>query len=252
MNRKPLIAANWKMYKTLPEAVDTAREMTARIATERADVMIAPPFVCLSGVYDVVRHSAIALGAQNLYWEKEGAFTGEVSADMLRSVGCRYVLVGHSERRQYFGETDETVCRKIGAAIGAGLIPVLCIGETEAERDAGRTFAVLRSQLQGGLKGMDPGALSDLVIAYEPVWAIGTGRTASTEQIQEAHAHVRGILAETTNKGLANSVRILYGGSVKPGNAKEILALPDVDGALVGGASLQAASFAAIVDACGT
>jgi len=240
------------MYKTLPEAVDTAREMAACLAAERADVMIAPPFVCLPGVYDVVRHYAIALGAQNLYWEKEGAFTGEVSADMLRSVGCRYVLIGHSERRQYFGETDETVCRKIGAAIGAGLIPVLCIGETEAERDAGRTFVVLRAQLQGGLKGMDPTQLSDLVIAYEPVWAIGTGRTASAEQIQEAHAHVRGILSEITNKGLANSVRILYGGSVKPGNAKEILALADVDGALVGGASLQAASFAAIVDACGT
>ncbi len=250
MNRKPLIAANWKMYKTLPEAVETAREMVARLAAGRVDVMIAPPFVCLSGVYDVVRDSAVALGAQNLYWEKEGAFTGEVSADMLRSVGCRYVLVGHSERRQYFGETDETVCRKIGAAIDAGLIPVFCIGETEAERDEGRMFAVLRSQLQGGLKGMDPTRLSDLVIAYEPVWAIGTGRTASTEQIQQAHAHVRGMLAETTNKGLANSVRILYGGSVKPGNAKEILALPDVDGALVGGASLQVASFSAIVDAC--
>ncbi|MEW6261365.1 MAG: triose-phosphate isomerase [Thermodesulfobacteriota bacterium] len=250
MNRKPLVAANWKMYKTLPEAVDTAREMAACIAADSADVLIAPPFVCLSAVHDVVRPTAIALGAQNLFWEKEGAFTGEVSADMLRSVGCRYVLIGHSERRQYFGETDETVCRKIRAAVEAGLIPVFCIGETESERDAGQTFAVLRTQLQGGLAGMDPTRLSDLVIAYEPVWAIGTGRTASTGQIQEAHAHVRGILAEITNKGLANSVRILYGGSVKPGNAKEILGLPDVDGALVGGASLQAASFAAIVGAC--
>lgn len=251
MQRKPLVAANWKMYKTVMEAVDTARRMCQRIAADAvAEVMIAPAFVSLAGVGEAIRGSRIVLGAQNMHWEKEGAFTGEVSAAMLQSVGCRYVILGHSERRQFFGETDSSVHRKIVAALQAGLIPVFCIGETEAERDSQQTFSVLERQLGGGLGQLNDQEIQSLVIAYEPVWAIGTGKTASNDQIQDVHAFLRRYLEDKYNNALAKSIRILYGGSVKAGNAKQILALPDVDGALVGGASLDAESFACIVESC--
>ncbi|WP_211232808.1 triose-phosphate isomerase [Desulfatirhabdium butyrativorans] len=251
MERRPLVAANWKMYKTVAEAVDTAHRMCQRIAADAvAEVMVAPTFVSLAGVGDAIRGSNIVLGAQNMHWEKEGAFTGEVSAAMLQSVGCRYVILGHSERRQFFGETDQSIHRKIVSAFQAGLVPVFCIGETEAERDSPQTFAVLERQLGGGLGQLNDEEIQSLVIAYEPVWAIGTGKTASNDQIQEVHAFLRRYLADQYNNALAKSIRILYGGSVKPGNATQILALPDVDGALVGGASLDAESFARIVESC--
>jgi triosephosphate isomerase len=189
----------------------------------------------------------VALGAQNLYWEKEGAYTGEISADMLISAGCQYVIIGHSERRQYFGETDETVNKKIRAAIDAGLIPVLCVGETEAEREAGQTFSVLDKQVKKGLDNYFAKDLGTLVIAYEPVWAIGTGKTATKEQAQEAHQHIRTLVGQDIDEALAQSVRILYGGSVKPANIAELMQMPDIDGGLVGGASLDAESFSKIV-----
>jgi triosephosphate isomerase len=246
--RKPLIAGNWKMYKTVDEAVTTARELVEGLgAAPGPDVMIAPPFPSLEPVYRVVKDSPVALGAQNLHWEREGAFTGEVSAPMLVSAGCTFVIIGHSERRQYFGETDETVNRRVRAALEAGLTPVLCIGETETQREAGETFSVLDKQIRKGLEGLSSGSLGRLVVAYEPVWAIGTGKTATREQAQEAHAHIRSRLEEAFDGSLASSLRILYGGSVKPDNIGALMEMPDVDGALVGGASLKAETFAKIV-----
>ena len=248
-DRKPLIAGNWKMFKTCSEAVETARQLVDLVKdTQHTEVMIAPTFTALAPVSDVLKKSPVSLGAQNLYWEKEGAFTGEISAPMLISAGCTHVIIGHSERRQYFGETDEAVNKKIGAAIENQLIPVFCIGETEAERDANETFSVLDKQVTKGLNDHLLENLKTLVIAYEPVWAIGTGKTATTEQAQEAHAYIRGVVQKTFGDALAGSVRILYGGSVKPGNVNELMAMPDLDGALVGGASLDAASFSQIVN----
>jgi len=246
--RTPLIAGNWKMYKTTPEAVATARQLVALTADSAdVDIMIAPVFTALDPVSQVVRNSRVALGAQNLYWEKEGAYTGEISADMLVAAGCRYVIIGHSERRQYFGETDETVNKKIRAAIDAALIPVFCVGETEAEREAGQTFSVLDKQVKIGLDGYFAKDLGTLVIAYEPVWAIGTGKTATKEQAQEVHAYIRSLIGRNLDQALAQSVRILYGGSVKPDNIAQLMQMPDIDGALVGGASLDAESFSKIV-----
>ena len=239
--RKPLIAGNWKMYKTVPEAVATARDLAELVArVEDVDIMIAPPAIALSSVAPALAGSPVALGGQNLHWENEGAFTGEVSAPMLVSSGCRYVIIGHSERRQYFGETDETVNRKTRSATKAGLVPVVCVGETEAQRDAGQTFSVLDNQIKIGLKGLSLSDLAELVIAYEPVWAIGTGKTASGEQAQEVHRFLRELIEKIFSIDLANSVRILYGGSVKPDNAAALMAMADIDGALVGGASLKA------------
>lgn len=242
--RTPLIAGNWKMHKTVSEAVETTRRLVdLTVDVSGVDLMIAPTSVCLAPMAELLKQSAIALGAQNLFWEKQGAYTGELSAEMLLSAGCRYVLIGHSERRQYFGETDETVNKRLKAALAAGLIPVLCIGESEAERDAGQTFSVLDKQVINGLEGLFSNYLGSLVIAYEPVWAIGTGKTASDDQAQEAHQYIRELMERQYGKALANTVRILYGGSVKPSNVKALMAMPDVDGALVGGASLEADSF---------
>ena len=246
--RTPLIAGNWKMYKTNAEAVDTAGRLVELVAdTSDVDIMIAPVFTAIDPVSRVVKGSRVGLGAQNLYWEKEGAYTGEISADMLVSAGCRYVIIGHSERRQYFGETDETVNQKISAAIAANLIPVFCIGETEAERESGNTFSVLDKQVKNGLKEKVVEDLGSLVIAYEPVWAIGTGKTATSDQAQETHKYIRSLVDSVIGTALADSVRILYGGSVKPANVAELMAMPDIDGALVGGASLDAESFSRIV-----
>ena len=246
--RTPLIAGNWKMYKTTPEAVQTAQRIVELVADcTDVDIMIAPVFTALGPVSQVVRNSPVALGAQNLYWEKEGAYTGEISADMLVSVGCQHVIIGHSERRQYFGETDETVNKKIRAALDAGLIPVLCVGETEGEREAGHTFSVLDKQVKKGLDNFFAEDLGSLVIAYEPVWAIGTGKTATREQAQEAHQYIRSLIDQNIDKALARTIRILYGGSVKPENIDQLMQMPDIDGALVGGASLDAESFSKIV-----
>ena len=246
--RRALIAGNWKMYKTVAEAVQTAKELKDRISdVNEVDVMIAPTFVALASVSEAIRGSNIALGAQNLFWETEGAYTGEISAPMLVSSGCRYAIIGHSERRQYFGETDESVNKKIRAAVGANLIPVMCIGETDSERDAKKTFSVLDKQIRNGLKGFSSETLQMLMIAYEPVWAIGTGRTATSEQAEEVHAFIRSLIQDEFGNRFAGSLRILYGGSVKPENISELMSMPDVDGALVGGASLKAESFARIV-----
>ncbi len=248
-NRRPLIAGNWKMFKTCPEAVETARQLVKLIADNTAvDVMIAPPFTSLMPVSDVVKGSCVALGAQNLFWEPEGAYTGEISSAMLVSGGCSYVIIGHSERRQYFGETDITVNKKIKAAIKDNLIPVVCVGESEKERESNDTFSVLDKQVAKGLENLALSDLETLIIAYEPVWAIGTGKTATSKQAQEIHQYLRSLIEKNFGNNLANSVRILYGGSVKPDNIKELMLMPDVDGALVGGASLNAETFSKIVN----
>jgi triosephosphate isomerase len=246
--RKPIIAGNWKMHKTLDEAVAAARrivEITGDVT--EVEVLIAPPFTALSAVAAVIRNSSVQLGGQNLFWEQKGAYTGEIAADMLRSCGCQYVIIGHSERRQFFGETDETVNRRISAALKGGLVPILCIGETETQREAGQTFSVLDKQVRKGLEGFFAHDLASLVIAYEPVWAIGTGKTASSDQAQEVHRYLRDLMAKAYGNALANSIRILYGGSVKPSNVRELMSMPDLDGALVGGASLDPQSFGQLV-----
>jgi triosephosphate isomerase len=209
--------------------------------------MIAPPFTVLRDTVEAVANSAVTVGSQDLYWEKSGAFTGEVSAAMIADTGCRFAIVGHSERRQFFGETDYTVAKKAAAASAAGLTPIVCVGESLQQRDAGTTMQVVETQVRHGLVELSAEALETLVIAYEPVWAIGTGRTATPAQAQEVHAHIRAVVREVAPQGIADRVRILYGGSVKPGNIDELMACPDVDGALVGGASLAAEDFLRIV-----
>ena len=246
--RRPLIAGNWKMYKTPAEGVDYARRLAPLVdGVNDRDVMIAPPYPALEAVADALKSTAVALGAQDLFWEAEGAFTGQVAPGRLVACGCRYVIIGHSERRQYFGETDETVRRKLKAAVQAGLIPVMCVGETESEREAGQTFPILDKQIQNGLKDLIADELALLVVAYEPVWAIGTGKTATAEQAQEAHRFIRAQVAKLFGAPLAGAMRILYGGSVKPENISELMAMADIDGALVGGASLKPDSFSRIV-----
>jgi len=247
-NRRPFIAGNWKMFKTLPDAVKTAEKLAELVQDVRdTDIMIAPPFISVAAVGNALKGSPVRLGAQNLFWEAEGAYTGEISASMLVSAGCTHVIVGHSERRQYFGETDENVNRKIRAALRAGLVPVFCVGETETERDAKNTFSVLDKQIKNGLKDFVSDELEKLVIAYEPVWAIGTGKTATAGQAQEVHEYMRSLLEKKFGNPLAKSLRIQYGGSVKPDNIRELMQMPDVDGALVGGASLSAETFSRII-----
>jgi len=247
-HRVPLIAGNWKMHKTGSQAAADAGKLKELVKTaSNVEVMIAPTFTALFQVAGVVKGSHIALGAQNLHWESQGAFTGEIAAQMLVDAGCTQVIIGHSERRQFFGETDETVNRKIQAAAAANLLPVFCIGETEAQRESGETFSVLDKQVQDGLKDFAFDGPASLVVAYEPVWAIGTGKTATREQAQEAHAYIRSLLKTLFGATVAESVRILYGGSVKPDNVKALMAMPDVDGALVGGASLDPETFSKLV-----
>jgi len=247
-DRKALIAGNWKMYKTCAEAVEAAKALVDQVQPmDDREMMIAPTYTALAQVSEVLTGSPVALGAQNLFWENEGAYTGEISAPMLISAGCTQVIIGHSERRRYFGETDDTVNRKIEAAIHHNLIPVFCIGESEQERDLNQTFSVLDKQVTKGLNGFSSKDLGKLVIAYEPVWAIGTGKTATKEQAQEAHQFIRSLIDKAFGNEFAQSVRILYGGSVKPDNIDDLMAMPDVDGALVGGASLTADSFSKII-----
>jgi len=246
--RTPLIAGNWKMYKTVSEAVETAVQLKKNVADATGvDIMIAPPYTAIAAVSTAVKDSNIAVGAQNIYWEKEGAYTGEIAPEMLRDAGCRYAIIGHSERRQFFGESDESVNKKIGAAVKAGLIPVMCLGESESQREADQTFSVLDKQIKNGLKGFFANELNLLVIAYEPIWAIGTGKTATSDQAQEVHQYLRSLLAEIFDPSFAQSTRILYGGSVKPENISELMARTDIDGGLVGGASLNADTFSKIV-----
>jgi triosephosphate isomerase len=247
--RKKIIAANWKMNMTVAEAKTFLETFLLEIGEERrVDIVIVPPFTALAAVSQVLeKETTVRLGAQNMHWEKGGAFTGEISAAMIREFFARYVVLGHSERRTLFGETDEIVNRKTKAALAATLIPIVCIGETLAERDADQVEAVLEKQLRGSLADLTTEQLADTVIAYEPVWAIGTGRTASPEQAQAAHAFIRKTLAAMSDAATADKVRIQYGGSVKPGNTAELMAQPDIDGALVGGAALDPRGFAEIV-----
>ncbi len=247
--RTPYIAANWKMNKTVAEAAEFIDALLPRIAATQCDVVVCAPFTALSEVVQRRYGTAVRVAAQNMHEEDAGAFTGEVSAPMLAELDVEAVVLGHSERRQYFNETDEALARKVPAALAAGLEPILCVGESEAARDAEQTEEVLERQLQTDLAAVESGDLARVVVAYEPIWAIGTGRTASPEQAQHACAFIRDVLR--MRGAVADEVRILYGGSMKPANAAELLALPDVDGGLVGGASLDPADFAAIVEAAG-
>jgi triosephosphate isomerase len=248
--RKKVIAGNWKMNKLTAEAVELAAAVKESLAQcADVEVILCPPFTALKGVGDVVAGSQIKLGAQNMHWEKEGAFTGEISPGMLKDLGCQYVILGHSERRQYFHETDMVVNRKAKAALSAGLIPIVCVGETLEQRETNQTEDVVTTQVTKSLAGLDESAFRRVVVAYEPVWAIGTGRTATPAQAQAVHALIRQVLAKVCNPGAAQAVRIQYGGSVKAANAKELFSQPDIDGGLIGGAALDAASFVDIVKA---
>jgi triosephosphate isomerase len=249
MGRLPFIAGNWKMNKTVGETLELIRQLKASISGVKGmvEIAIAPPFTALYTAHRELEGSSILLAAQNLFWEEKGAFTGEVSPLMLKEVGCRYVIIGHSERRQFFGETDETVNRKIKAALGQSLRVIFCIGETLKERDEGKTFSVIERQVGGGLKGFSDRDVRNMVIAYEPVWAIGTGKTATPEQAEEVHRFIREELEKVYSREMAEEIRIQYGGSVTPENVKGLMTQRDIDGALVGGASLNAETFSKIV-----
>ena len=248
--RKPVIAGNWKMYKLLGEAVDTAIELKPLVANAtHCDVVIAPVFTALKTVADRLEGSNIRVSAQDCAVQNDfGAHTGEVAPLMIKDVGCSHVIIGHSERRQFYGETDESVNQKTMAALAAGLTAIVCVGERLEERESGNAESVVKTQLEGGLKGLTVGDLERIIIAYEPVWAIGTGKTATPEQAQEMHGFIRGVIADAHGSEAAEDFRILYGGSVKPENIAELMAQTDVDGALVGGASLDAQSFSKIVN----
>ncbi len=246
--RRPFICGNWKMYKTVSEALAFINEAKGLVADAKdVDIGIGAPATALKSIADAAKGSNIMIGGENCHWEKEGAFTGEIAPGMLVEAGCDFVIIGHSERRQYFGETNETCNKKAKAAIAAGLTVILCCGETLEEREAGKTTAVVTDHVKNGLAGFTPEEMKKIVIAYEPVWAIGTGKTATPDQAQEVHAVIRNLLTEMCGKEISEATRIQYGGSVKPENVKEIMSKPDVDGALVGGASLKADSFAKLV-----
>jgi len=248
MARRPLIAGNWKMYKTTNEAVELASGLVREVGKfVHADIVICPTFTVLNDVYKAVENSVVSLGAQDVYWESEGAFTGEISPIMVKDTGCEYVIVGHSERRKYFSETDESVNKKAKAVLGIGLTPIICIGETLEEREQDKTMEVIKTQLEGSLASFAALDVLNSVIAYEPVWAIGTGKTASGDQAEEVHAFIRRWLTEKYTEDTSSKIRILYGGSVKPQNIRELMQKDNIDGALVGGASLKADSFSAIV-----
>lgn len=251
MSRRCFITGNWKMNKTAAEATVLVRELRGLVSMvrDRVEVAVAPPFTALGAVAKALEDSNIALAAQNCHVEPSGAFTGEVSAPMLKEVGCSWVILGHSERRQYFHETDAGVNRKIASVLKAGLLPIICVGETLEEREGNKTLQVVETQVKGCLSGFSAAEGARFVVAYEPVWAIGTGKTATSRQAQDVHAHIRALLTGLWGKDTAEQVRIQYGGSVKADNAAELLSQPDIDGALVGGASLKAVDFAAIIKA---
>jgi len=248
MKRIKVIAGNWKMHNDNSAAQQLASQIKIRTTDiKKTDIILCPPFTALTVVHDVIKDTRIGLGAQNVYWEKSGAFTGELSADMIKSSGAAYVIVGHSERRQYFGETDETVNKRTKAALEAGLKVILCVGESLDQRESGITANVVEAQVTGGLSGLTSEQMEDIIIAYEPVWAIGTGKVATPEQAQEVHAHIRGLVEKLYNSDVAAALRIQYGGSVKPDNADSLLSQPDIDGALVGGACLKVETFVPII-----
>lgn len=248
--RKPIVAGNWKMNKTVADAITLVQELKRDIGEVRqVDIVVCPPFTALKSVADVLSGSRIEVGAQNMHWEKSGAFTGEVSAEMLREIFCHYVILGHSERRQFFGETDESVNKKARVALAANLKPIVCVGETLQQREAGQMEKVIETQVKGSLGNFTKAELSSTIVAYEPVWAIGTGKTASPAQAQEVHALIRKLLAGIADDTVAQSVRIQYGGSVNAANAKELFGQADIDGGLIGGASLTARAFVDVVKA---
>jgi len=247
--RRPVIAGNWKMYKTATETRAFFQAFAPQVSNStHCDIIVAPPFTALPAAIECTRDTSIGIAAQNLHWEREGAFTGEVSAHMLVDAGCRAVIIGHSERRQFFGETDDSVHRKTKSALEAGLTPIVCVGELLAEREGNLTEAVLKRQFEGGLGALTPAEFSRILIAYEPVWAIGTGRTATPEIAAQAHRYIRRVAESRFTSEHASELRILYGGSVKPENIKGLMLQSEIDGALVGGASLDPKSFGAIVN----
>ncbi|HMK37015.1 MAG TPA: triose-phosphate isomerase [Desulfomonilaceae bacterium] len=248
-DRKLIMAGNWKMHKTSAETRSFVRELKTAIqdGTVPCEIIVAPPFTSISAATEEARGTAIRVSGQNLHWEDKGAFTGEISGEMLREAGCSHVIIGHSERRQYFGETDETVNLRLKAAMRAGLIPIFCLGETLEEREQGRTFSIVKGQLLKGMRDIALEESTGFVIAYEPVWAIGTGQTATPEQAQEVHAFLREELVTGYGSPVANQLRILYGGSVKPDNAASLMSQKDIDGGLVGGASLKVGDFVGII-----
>lgn len=248
--RKTIIAGNWKMYKTIQQAIELANSLKRELYnldSDKIDIVICPVFTALTEVSEVIYESNIQLGAQDIYWQDEGAFTGEVSPEMLKDTGCKFVIIGHSERRQFFGETNETVNKKIKAVLNHEMIPIVCVGESLVQREQAKTYDVLTEHVKNGLSGIEAKDAVKLVIAYEPVWAIGTGKTATPAQAQEAHKFIRGLLEKLYNKEIADIMRIQYGGSVRPENIDELMRQPDIDGALVGGASLKVDLFSAIV-----
>ncbi len=249
--RKKIVAGNWKMNTTLDEASRLASEIASQAEelSEDVDIVLIPPFTNLAAVCAVLKQTSVAVGAQNLHWERSGAYTGEISAEMIASCGARYVVIGHSERRQLFGETDESVFKKLKAALEAGLFPIVCVGETLDERNRENTFRVVEKQLRGAFEDLSKDEFHRVVIAYEPVWAIGTGLNATPEQAQEVHKYIRNLVVELSDEACGQNIRIQYGGSVKPENAAELMSQPDVDGALVGGASLNGDSFYRIIKA---
>jgi len=247
--RRPIIAGNWKMNKTVAEAKDLASKLGPLVSGAKdREVVLAPTFTALNAVSEAIKGTNMTLAAQNLHWEDKGAFTGEISAEMLLDLGCKYVIIGHSERRQYFGETDETVNKKVRQALNKGLLPIVCVGELLSEREAGKATEVIDRQVTGALKGVTAAEMQKIVVAYEPVWAIGTGKTATPDQANEIHAFIRGKVRSLYDAGVAEGLRIQYGGSVTPENVSQLMAKPDIDGALVGGASLKPESFAALVN----
>ena len=248
MQRTPLIAGNWKMHTTIAEAKELAKSIISKGVPVDRDVMLAPPFTAIKAVSEAVAGASILLGSQNVCWEEKGAFTGEISPVMLKDAGCVMAIIGHSERRHIFGESDGLVNKRVTGALKFGIIPVLCIGEQLEEREAGNTFQVLEEQLRKGLAGVSLRSGKDMVIAYEPVWAIGTGKTATVDQAQEAHVFVRSLLGDIFEKSIATEMRILYGGSVNPKNVDDLMSQDDIDGALVGGAALDSASFSRIIN----
>ncbi len=248
--RRRIIAGNWKMNKTVDEAVELVTALKDKLGDNPpVDVVVCPPFTNLTAVHSVIKDSPIGLGGQNMYWEDKGAFTGEISAAMLKSAGCDYVILGHSERRQYFNETNETVNKKLKQALRNDLVPIVCVGEMLDERQAGKTESVVEEQVRGCFAGLTKAEVGDVIIAYEPVWAIGTGVVATPEQAQQVHKFIRGLIAEMFDQEIAQNMRIQYGGSMKPGNAGELLEQEDIDGGLIGGASLDADSFVGIIRA---
>jgi len=249
LKRRPLMAGNWKMNKTATEARDLAAKVIPLVSgVQDRDIVLAPPFTALQTVAETIKGTNVALSAQNVFWEEKGAYTGEISAEMLLDLGCEYVIIGHSERRQYFGETDETVNKKVCLALSKRLHPIVCVGETLQEREAGKAYEIIERQITGAFKGVSAAEMQQVIVAYEPVWAIGTGKTATPAQAEEVHARTRQKISAMFNDDVSAALRILYGGSVTPENVSALMAMPDIDGALVGGASLKPDSFAALVN----